>query len=64
MLKYKVGKVIEKPEPELIANAVKEMLADREALDQMRDNTKFAARELNWQKEERTLLEIYGAFQR
>lgn len=64
VLKYKVGKLIERPDPELIANAAKVMLADRVALAQMAEHTRFAARELNWQKEERTLKEIYGPFKR
>lgn len=64
VLKYKVGKVIEQPDPGLIANAVKEMLADPTALAMMVENTHDAAEALNWQQEERTLKEIYGPLKR
>jgi len=56
--------VIERPDPELLAKTISEMLDDENDLKQMAENTKFAASELNWQKEEATLKPIYEPLKR
>lgn len=57
--KYNVGMLIEKIEPEQIANAIKKMLADKEQYSIMRANTYEAKKELNWEIEEKKLLALY-----
>lgn len=56
-----VGRLIDDTTPEGIARAAREMLADRAALAAMSARCREAARELCWESQEKTLVEIYGA---
>lgn len=56
--KYDVGVVAESLSPEAIANAVKE-LSKPENLQRCRKNCEIAAKELNWENEEKVLETIY-----
>ena len=56
--KYKVGEIVHGPEPEKIAQKISAMLSQPDVLRIMKENCKFAAFELNWEDEEKKLLEI------
>ena len=55
---YNVGVVAEDVTPEKFAEAIKK-LSDPATLTQCRENCKFAAQELTWEKEEKVLEEVY-----
>lgn len=60
--KYDIGTIIEKHEPKHIADKIKTMLDDTKSVAQWRENTKFAARELCWEKESKKLVEVYQLY--
>ena len=57
---YGLGNNIEKVEPNLIAQAVKDMFAQPDEMLKFRANAKRAYMELNWEKESEVLKEIYA----
>ena len=57
--KYQVAILIDKPEPQLIAEAVKKLLNDEILYQQLSNNALLAKNELNWQLESKKLLNIY-----
>ena len=56
---HEVGRLISEHKPEAIANLINELLSDQQALQTMKLNSREAAMELNWGKEEKVLKEIY-----
>jgi glycosyltransferase involved in cell wall biosynthesis len=59
---YQCGRIAQNHKPEHIAACIREMLADREQLSHWKSNCLQAAKELNWEKEEETVREIYRKF--
>lgn len=59
-----VGRLLADARPEAIARAARGMLEDREALAAMRARCREAAEDLCWEREEKTLLEIYDSLGR
>jgi len=57
--KYDIGILIDKIEPKEIANKIEFVFEDMNKYREMKNNTKTAARELNWENEERKLIETY-----
>jgi glycosyltransferase involved in cell wall biosynthesis len=57
---YDVGQVVTSLTPADIAAAINRMLADKDALDRMRRNAiNIAQQELNWEKEQQNLIQLY-----
>ncbi len=59
---YNIGDFIDDHRPESIAAKIREMLGNREILDDWKENLKFAAKELCWQNEQKVLKEIYRGY--
>jgi glycosyltransferase involved in cell wall biosynthesis len=59
---YKVGSFIESHEPRHIAEKIKDMLANKHKMAEYKANTILAAKELNWQNEEKVLINIYSKY--
>lgn len=60
--KYLVGMIAKNHDPAHIATCIKQMLSDSEQLSQWKTNCLDAAQELNWEKEEETIIEIYSKY--
>ena len=61
---YDVGVVFDETDPRSIAQAINDLLADRERYEQMCRNARRAAREeLNWEVEEQKLLRLYRSLE-
>lgn len=56
---YNVGKVIDDFEPQTIANAIKEMIDDKEQYLNYKKNCINASQQLTWENEEKKLEQIY-----
>lgn len=56
---YKVAVLIDDLDPESIANAFNQLLADKEFYNQLKQNCLAARQELNWQQEKSRLLDYY-----
>ncbi|MBN2261488.1 MAG: glycosyltransferase [Prolixibacteraceae bacterium] len=54
-----VGLVIEKTDPQLIANALNQMLANNDRLKNWKENCSKAREQLNWENEKQVLYEIF-----
>ncbi|MBS4062133.1 MAG: glycosyltransferase [Bacteroidetes bacterium] len=59
---YDIGSFIVNHKPENIANAIKDAFSNVERFEKWKINTKKAAQELSWEKEEKILLNIYGQY--
>lgn len=59
---YDIGSFIVNHKPENIANAIKDAFSNVERFEKWKINTKRAAKELSWEKEEKILLNIYGQY--
>ena len=59
---YKVGCYIPDHNPENIANKINEVLADQEQMKEWKNNCSFAAQDLNWEKEEIKVIDIYSKY--
>jgi glycosyltransferase involved in cell wall biosynthesis len=59
---YKIGLIIERPEPTLIAENIRKALDNAEMRAVWKENLKVAATELTWQNEEKVLWEIFSPF--
>jgi glycosyltransferase involved in cell wall biosynthesis len=58
--RYEVGRVVSSLEAESIGKAINDLLADAQALEQMRANALRAAeRELHWERESQRLITLY-----
>jgi glycosyltransferase involved in cell wall biosynthesis len=57
--KYNVGAFVYSHEPEEIANTIKNIFSDADKLDLYEKNLSAAANELNWENEEKVLLDLY-----
>ena len=62
--KYDVGILIDKIEPEEIADKIKLFFEDMNRYQKMKENTKIAAKELNWENEEEKLIATYETLNR
>ena len=60
--KYDIGDTIESHEPEHIAKKITEMLSDEKRIAKWKENLRFAARELNWENEEKILIDVYKKY--
>ena len=56
--KYQVGETIDSHEPKQLADRIESMLANREQLQQYKQNCKQAAKILNWENEKEKLIEV------
>ncbi|HYH16038.1 MAG TPA: glycosyltransferase, partial [Flavisolibacter sp.] len=57
--KYDVGTYIENHEPEHIAQCIQNVFKDPVRLEKWKQNTQWVKAEMNWENEEKVLLEIY-----
>ena len=62
IMHYDIGDIIENHNPKHIASKINSILADEKLLDKWKQNTSKTAYELNWEKEEKVLSEIYSSF--
>ena len=60
--KYDIGTTIDNHDPRHIADKVNEIFADTARLALWKENLTFASKELCWEKEEQTLIQIYQRF--
>jgi len=59
ILTYDVGSLIENHDPQHIAEKIREMLNDPVRIAKWKENLKFAAEELCWENEKKTLMAVY-----
>jgi glycosyltransferase involved in cell wall biosynthesis len=59
---YQVGTFIENHNPRHIAEAIENMILNKEQLALFKENTKKASAELNWENEKKTLVEIIAPY--
>ena len=60
--KYNIGDTIENHDPEHIAGKINGMLSDKKQMSEWKENLRFAARELNWENEEKILIDVYKKY--
>ena len=60
--KYQIGDTIENHQPKHIAGKINKMLSSKKQLAVWKENLKFAAKELSWEKEEEKLKEVYKKY--
>ncbi|WP_406656877.1 glycosyltransferase family 4 protein [Methanolobus sp. ZRKC2] len=60
VLKYKIGLLADNENPEDFAKHITQFFSNREKYDEMKRNTEVAKNNLNWENEERKLLELYS----
>lgn len=58
ILRFHIGETIESHQPQMLAEKISAMLADKEQLSVYRNNCIEAAKVLNWEKEKEKLIEI------
>ena len=56
---YKVGETIENHDPKQIAQKIKEMLSSDSQINNWKANAKKAALELNWEKEQHVISNLF-----
>ena len=59
---YQVGCYIPDHEPVNMANKINEVIADQEQMKIWKKNCSFASLELNWEKEEKKVIDIYSHY--
>ena len=59
---YNVGALIENHDPKHIAGKIMDMLSDPERIAQWKENLKFAAEDLCWEKEKINLTSVYNQY--
>lgn len=59
---YQIGRTIENHRPKHIAKKINKMLSDEKQIAVWKENLKFAAEELSWEKEEKKLRETYKKY--
>lgn len=57
--KYDIGETFDPESPESIAEAVNKILENESHYKQLKENTKFAAKDFTWENEEKKLIDIY-----
>ena len=62
MEQYNVGEIIDNYAPEHIAQKLNEMLSNSEKREVWKQNMQKAKKELNWENEQKKLIEIYSQF--
>ncbi|OQX76117.1 MAG: hypothetical protein B6D61_09280 [Bacteroidetes bacterium 4484_249] len=60
--KYQIGDTIENHKPEHIAEKIEEMLKNEVQIIKWKENLKFAADDLCWEKEEQIIIDVYKRF--
>jgi len=60
--RYNIGDTIESHETKHIAQKIQEILENEEQLKKWKENLKFAAEELCWEKESRVIKEVYQQY--
>jgi len=60
--KYAIGDTIINHDPKHIAEKIKEMTGDDKQMKIWKENLKFAATELCWEKEEKIIKEVYQQY--
>lgn len=60
--RYNLGNFIDNHDPQHISEKIKSMLADSSKMEEYKANALIAARELNWQNEEKVLINIYRKY--
>jgi len=60
--KYDIGTTIENHDPKHIADKIKEVLNNENQLSGRKENLKFAAEDLSWDKEKEILIKIYQQY--
>ena len=60
VLKYKIGLLADSENPEDFAKCIIEFFSNREKHEEMKRNTEIAKNNLNWENEEKKLLELYS----
>jgi glycosyltransferase involved in cell wall biosynthesis len=59
---YQVGCYMPGHQPANMAAKINEVLADQQQMDAWKKNCRFAAPELNWEKEEKKVIDIYSIY--
>ncbi len=59
---YNIGDTIDSHDPKHIAEKIKKMTLDPIKTNEWKENCKFAASELCWEKEEKIVLEVYNKY--
>ena len=59
VLKYNIGQLTDSENPEDFAKNITEFFSNKEEYDEMKQNTEVAKNSLNWENEEKKLLELY-----
>ena len=62
IVQYSIGDCIDSHDPRHIADKINRILDDTETLQMWKKNTKIAAIDLNWEKEEQQLIKVYEKF--
>ncbi|MFW5831759.1 MAG: glycosyltransferase, partial [Prolixibacteraceae bacterium] len=57
---YQIGEICDSLEPEKLAKSLQEALHNEKKRKTWKENLKIAAEELNWEKEEKILIDIYS----
>jgi glycosyltransferase involved in cell wall biosynthesis len=57
--KYKIGTFIESHDPKHIADKIRGIFSNQQLLEEWKRNLPLASKEVNWQNEEKVLLDIY-----
>jgi glycosyltransferase involved in cell wall biosynthesis len=58
--KYNIGIIIDEITPEKISDAIERLSRDREFYEELSKNCSIAAKDLNWDKEEQKVLNLYN----
>ena len=62
MNKYNIGEIVEDYSPEPLAQKLNEMLSNSEKREVWKQNMQKAKKALNWENEQKKLIEIYSQF--
>lgn len=62
IVQYHIGECIDNHSPQHIADKINSIFQDEERLQMWKKNTKIAAAELSWEKEEQQLIAVYKQF--
>jgi glycosyltransferase involved in cell wall biosynthesis len=60
--KYNIGRVLSNHEPDYLAEQIRLALSDADQVSEWKENCKFAARELCWEKEEEIISAVYQKY--
>ena len=62
MNKYNIGEIVEDYSPDSLVKKLNEMLSNSEKTEVWKGNMQKAKKELNWENEQKKLIEIYCQF--